>query len=184
LKSSKVIPLFYLSLKKINMPENIILTHLEIEHKIKRISFQIYETFVDEKEIVIAGIAKNGYIFAQKLAQNIKKIADIEVILCEVKVNKQNPFEPIITSLQSVDYENKGLILVDDVLNSGTTLVYGVKHFLDVPLKKFKTAVLVDRNHKKYPVKVDFKGISLSTSLQEHVQIVFEKENSYAYLSQ
>ncbi len=69
------------------------------------------------------------------------------------------------------------------MLNSGTTLVYGVKHFLDVPLKKFKTAVLVDRNHKKYPVKADFKGISLSTSLKEHVQVVFEKETSYAYLS-
>lgn len=166
------------------MPENIILTHLEIEHKIKRISYQIYETFVDEKEIVIAGIAKNGYVFAEKLAQNVEKISGIKVILCEVRANKQNPFEPITTSLLKSEYENKGLILVDDVLNSGTTLVYGVKHFLDVSLKKFKTAVLVDRNHKKYPVKVDFKGISLSTSLQEHVQIVFENDNSYAFLSQ
>lgn len=166
------------------MPENIILTHLEIEHKIKRISYQIYETFVDEQEIVIAGITKNGYVFAEKLAQNVEHISDIKVILCEVHANKHNPFEPITTSLPSSSYQNKGLILVDDVLNSGTTLVYGVKHFLNVPLKKFKTAVLVDRNHKKYPVKVDFKGISLSTSLQEHVQIVFEKDNSYAYLSQ
>lgn len=166
------------------MPENIILTHLEIEHKIKRISYQIYETFVDEKEIVIAGIAKNGYVFAEKLAQNVEQISGIKVILCEVRANKQNPFEPITTSLLKSEYENKGLILVDDVLNSGTTLVYGVKHFLDVSLKKFKTAVLVDRNHKKYPVKVDFKGISLSTSLQEHVQIVFENDNSYAFLSQ
>ena len=81
------------------------------------------------------------------------------------------------------NYENKGLVLVDDVLNSGTTLIYGVKHFLDVPLKKLKTAVLVDRNHKKYPVKADFKGISLSTSLLEHVQVVFEANESYAYLS-
>ena len=72
---------------------------------------------------------------------------------------------------------------MDDVLNSGTTLIYGVKHFLEVPLKKFKTAVLVDRNHKKYPVKADFKGISLSTSLQEHVQVVFEENTSYAYLN-
>lgn len=166
------------------MPENIILTHLEIEHKIKRISYQIYETFVDEKEIVIAGISKNGYIFAEKLARNVEQISAIKVILCEVTANKQNPFDPITTSLTKLEYENKGLILVDDVLNSGTTLVYGVKHFLDVSLKKFKTAVLVDRNHKKYPVKVDFKGISLSTSLQEHVQIVFEKNTSYAFLSQ
>jgi pyrimidine operon attenuation protein/uracil phosphoribosyltransferase len=85
--------------------------------------------------------------------------------------------------LDKNEYENKGLVLVDDVLNSGTVLAYGIRFFLDVPLKKFKTAVLVDRNHKKYPVKADFKGISLSTSLQEHVQVVFEKDNNHAYLS-
>ena len=62
-------------------------------------------------------------------------------------------------------------MLIDDVLNSGTTLIYGVKHFLNVPLKQFKTAVLININHKKYPVKADFKGISLSTSLHEHVEI-------------
>jgi pyrimidine operon attenuation protein/uracil phosphoribosyltransferase len=73
--------------------------------------------------------------------------------------------------------------LVDDVLNSVSTLMYGVKHFLEVPLKKFKTAVLVDRNHKKYPIKVDFKGISLSTSSHEHVSVVFEEATSYAELS-
>jgi pyrimidine operon attenuation protein/uracil phosphoribosyltransferase len=105
------------------------------------------------------------------------------VILCEVHINKQNPQDIITTSLTSDQYKNKALILVDDVLSSGTTLIYGVKHFLEVPLAKFKTAVLVDRNHKKYPVKADFKGISLSTSLQEHIQVVFEENNSYAYLS-
>jgi len=67
-------------------------------------------------------------------------------------------------------------------LNSGTTLIYGVKHFLDVPLKQFKTAVLVNRNHKKYPVKADFKGISLSTSLQEHINVVFDNNDFKAVL--
>lgn len=165
------------------MSKNIILNHSEIEHKIKRIAYQIYETFVDENEIVIAGIAANGYIFAQKIAIALAKISDIKVLLCAVKLDKQNPNSPVSTSLAPEEYANKGLVLVDDVLNSGTTLVYGVKHFLDVPLKKFKTAVLVDRNHKQYPVKADFKGISLSTSLLEHVQVVFEDESDYAYLS-
>ena len=164
------------------MAHNIILNNIEIEHKIKRIAYQIYETFSEEETIVIAGIAKNGYIFAEKIASALAAISDIKVTLCEVYINKTNPTATINTSIAVAEYENKGIILVDDVLNSGTTLVYGVKHFLDVPLKKFKTAVLVDRNHKKYPVKADFKGISLSTSLQEHVQVVFEKDNSYAYL--
>lgn len=166
------------------MGKNIILTNQEIEHKITRIAYQIYETFVNEKEVVLAGITSNGYIFAEKIAVELSKISPLEVLLCEVYINKQNPEQPITTSLDKELYTNKGLILIDDVLNSGTTLIYTVRHFLDVPLKKFKTAVLVDRNHKKYPVKADFKGISLSTSLLEHVQVVFdENSESYAYLS-
>ena len=166
------------------MSKNIILTNQEIEHKIKRIAYQIYETFVDEEEIVIDGIATNGFIFAKKIALVLKTISSLKVSLCEVQINKQNPELPIQTSLTKEQYANKGLVLVDDVLNSGTTLIYAVRHFIDVPLKKFKTAVLVDRNHKKYPVKADFKGISLSTSLLEHVQVVFDENgDDYAYLS-
>lgn len=164
------------------MNQNIILNHQEIEHKIKRIAYQIYETFSNEEEVIIAGIANNGFIFAKKLAEFVKAISPINVTLCEVKIDKQNPFNTIQTSLTPEEYTNKGIILVDDVLNSGTILMYGVKHFLNVPLKKFKTAVLVNRNHKKYPVKADFKGISLSTSILEHVHVVFENDNNYAYL--
>jgi pyrimidine operon attenuation protein / uracil phosphoribosyltransferase len=163
--------------------ENIILTHKEITHKTRRIAYQIYETFVNDEEVILAGIANNGYIFAQKIAEELSLISDLKVTLCEVKINKQKPQDPITTSIQPADYQNKALVLIDDVLSSGTTLIYGVKHFLEVPLRKFKTAVLVDRNHKKYPVKADFKGLSLSTSLQEHIQVVFEENNSYAYLS-
>lgn len=165
------------------MSQNIILNSIEIDHKIRRIAFQIFETFVDEEEIVIAGISANGYIFAQKIADALKSISPLRIALCEVFIDKQNPGMPIKTSMQKEAYSGRGLVLVDDVLNSGTTLVYAVRHFLDVPLTKFKTAVLVDRNHKKYPVKADFKGISLSTSLHEHVEVVFEKESQYAYLN-
>jgi len=164
------------------MPLNIILNQQEIENKIKRIAYQIYETFADEEEIVIAGIAQNGFVLAQKITTVLQSISDIEVILCEVQMDKNNPFNPITTSITKEDYSNKGVVLVDDVLNSGTTLIYGVKHFLEVPIKKFKTAVLVDRNHKKFPVKADFKGISLSTSSKEHVNVVFDAENCYACL--
>lgn len=163
--------------------KNVILTQQEIEHKTKRIAYQIYETFVDEKEVVIAGIATNGYIFAEKLANVLRSISDLNITLCEVKINKQQPLQPVHTSIPADEYANKALVLVDDVLNSGSTLIYGVKHFLEVPLKKFKTAVLVDRNHKQFPVKADFKGLSLSTSLQEHIQVVFTDSEEYAYLS-
>ena len=95
---------------------------------------------------------------------------------------KKQPRNLILTSIPENDYANKSVILIDDVLNSGTTLIYAVKHFLNVPLKRFKTAVLVNRNHKKYPVKADFKGISLSTSLNEHIRVNFEDNKFEAVL--
>ena len=161
---------------------NVILNTVQIKQKIKRIAYQIYESNSKEQEVIIAGIVGNGYIFANKLAAVLTNISDLKVTLCELKINKKKPLEKITTSIEVLDYKNKSLVLVDDVLNSGTTLIYGVKHFLDVPLKRFKTAVLVNRNHKKYPVKADFKGISLSTSIKEHIQVDFLENEASAYL--
>ncbi|QED36339.1 phosphoribosyltransferase [Antarcticibacterium arcticum] len=154
---------------------NIILDSDQIKNKIRRIAYQIYESNVDEELLILAGISKSGYVFAQKLKLVLQEISDLEVVLCEVKVDKKNPLNKVTTSLKPAEYTNMSIVLADDVLNSGATLIYGVKHFLDVPVKRFKTAVLVDRSHKKYPVKADFKGISLSTSLHEMVQVHFEK---------
>ncbi|MBO6607240.1 phosphoribosyltransferase family protein [Psychroserpens sp.] len=165
-----------------NPSKNVILQHQEILHKIRRIAYQIYECNVEEEEIILAGIDENGFKLAKKLKQNLEKISDLKPILCKVKVDKKQPLNDVITSLTREDYQNKSIVLVDDVLNSGSTLIYGIKHFLDVPLKQFKTAVLVNRNHKKYPVKADFKGISLSTSLHEHVEIDLSGKHYEAYL--
>ena len=164
------------------MEKNLILNSLEINQKTTRIAYQIYETFDEKEEIILAGIHLNGFLLAKLISVSLSDIMNCNITLCEVFVDKKNPLNTVTTSLEKEAYTNKNIVLIDDVLNSGSTLIYGVKHFLEVPLKKFKTAVLVDRNHKKYPVKVDFKGISLSTSSKEHVQVVFEKDNCYAYL--
>lgn len=165
------------------MERSIILTNTEIQHKIKRIAFQIYENNSNQKEVIIAGIAKNGFLLAKKLKTTLEKITAIKITICEVKIDKKNPLNPIETSITATEYKNKSLVLVDDVLNSGTTLMYAVRHFLEVPLKQFNTAVLVNRNHKKYPVKADFKGISLSTSLQEHITVEVAGNKIIAYLN-
>ena len=164
-------------IQRMQTDHNIILTHEQIQHKIKRIAYQIYETNVNEEAIIIAGIAENGYIFAQRLKKILEDISDLKVTLCRVTMNKKSPQNTVKTSINPDQYQNKSLVLADDVLNSGLALIYGVKHFLDVPLTRFKTAVLVNRNHKKYPIKADFKGISLSTSLHEHVEVKFDKED-------
>lgn len=165
------------------MNKNSILNREQIKHKIRRISYQIYESNINEKSIIIAGIANNGFELAKRIEKELKEISPLEILLCEVKINKKNPLKEIQTSLNPEEYKDKSIVLVDDVLNSGTTLIYGVRHFLDVPLKQFKTAVLVDRNHKKYPVKADFKGISLSTSLSETVKVIFDKKDERVELS-
>ncbi|MEM7187803.1 MAG: phosphoribosyltransferase family protein [Bacteroidota bacterium] len=162
--------------------DTIILSNQQIAHKIRRMAYQVYETNVHEKEVVIAGIKENGFLLAKRLKKEVERISSLQVVLCEVSINKKEPTQPVTTSLLISDYENKSLVLVDDVLATGTTLIYGVMHFLEVRLKQFKTAVLVDRNHKKYPVKADFKGISLSTSLNENVAVVFDRNTITAIL--
>lgn len=160
----------------------VILDKKQIHNKIRRIAYQIYEANVTEKEIIIAGIDNNGFLVAKKIKTALEKIAPLKVNLCRVIIDKKNPLNSIKTSLKPETYKNKSVVLVDDVLHSGTTLIYGVKHFLEVPLKRIKTAVLIDRNHKKFPVKVDFKGLSLSTSINENVVVLFEKNNISAFL--
>ncbi|WP_299049246.1 phosphoribosyltransferase family protein [uncultured Polaribacter sp.] len=162
--------------------ENIILNQVQIDQKIKRIAYQIYETNASEKEVIVAGIIGNGFVLAEKIVAVLEEISTLKVTTCKITINKKKPLEAITTSLSVGDYKHKSLVVVDDVLNSGTTLIYAVKHFLEVPLKRFKTAVLVNRNHKKYPVKADFKGISLSTSIKEHVQVEFSEKGALAYL--
>ncbi|WP_172917444.1 phosphoribosyltransferase family protein [Capnocytophaga canis] len=160
-----------------------ILNHQDIENKIRRIAYQIYEKHLNESEIILAGIEGNGYLFAEKLNACLSEICPLKIVLCKVKMNKRNPLEGTSTSVESMDYKNKSVVLVDDVLNSGMTLIYGVKHFLEVPLKRLTTAVLVNRNHKNFPIKADFKGISLSTSLQEHISVDFTEGNYVACLN-
>jgi len=163
--------------------DNKILSHEQIQHTVRRIAYQIYEANVEEKEIIIAGIDGGGLQFAKKLQAVLQKITEAEISLCKMSMDKSDPLKSgVQTSIPEKAYKNKSVVLVDDVLNSGTTLIYGVHHFLKTPLKQLKTAVLVNRNHKKYPVKADYKGISLSTSLQEHVHVEFKTKNDKVYL--
>jgi pyrimidine operon attenuation protein/uracil phosphoribosyltransferase len=161
-----------------------ILNHHQIEHIIRRIAYQIFEANVEEKKIIIAGIDGGGLDFAKKIQRVLKQITEAEILLCKVSMDKKHPLKSgVTTSIPANEYRNGSIVLVDDVLNSGSTLIYGVHHFLKTPLKQLKTAVLVNRNHKKYPVKADYKGISLSTSLQEHVEVRFQPKKDEVFLN-
>tara|TARA_R110002050_G_scaffold917_3_gene6560 strand:+ start:6775 stop:7272 length:498 start_codon:yes stop_codon:yes gene_type:complete len=154
-----------------------VLDHQAVCSKISRIAWQIFEEFSDEKQIFIAGIAERGYLFASLLKEELDNISDLNCSLHRLSFDKSNPLEdqPILNP-PILDFKDANVVLIDDVLKSGSTLIYGVRYFLNFPLSVMKTVVLVDRNHKRYPVKADFKGLSLSTSLQEHVNVFIEEE--------
>jgi len=164
------------------MEKTIILTHNEIEKKIDRIAWQVLEENVKEKEILVVGIAKSGYKVATQIANTLENIAQFDVKLCKIELNKKNPLlNDIIFSCDKNECINKSIVIVDDVLNSGKTMMYAINYFLDVNVKKITSAVLVDRSHQSFPVKSNYIGLKLSTTLQEHVKVEFAKKNR-AYL--
>lgn len=158
-----------------------ILDTLQIDQKLNRLAYEVYENNFSEKELLIVGIDGNGYKVANHLCEKLKKISPIKITLGKIKLNKDKPWEgePII-DFEEKAFVNKTVILVDDVLNSGKTLMYTVKLFLDKPVKKINTVILVDRSHTSFPVKADYFGLRLSTTLQEHIEADFSKKGKEA----
>ena len=157
-------------------------TEEQMHSSIKRIAFQIYENNMDEKDLVVVGIAHRGSELAKELGKSIESLSGIKISYGTLKINKNNPTENLACDLPLSELENKSIVVVDDVLNTGSTLIYAVRHFLKIPVKQIKTAVMVNRNHKKFPIKADFKGISLSTSTNEHVSVILKGADSGIYL--
>jgi len=149
----------------------LILDHHQIAQKIDRIAYQLLEDNFDEEEIIIAGILPKGNFIAERLKKILDKIAPFKSRLMNIEIDKHSSSLKAKTDTDIQVCNNKVVILVDDVMNSGKTLAYGFGVFLDVPLKKLRTVVLVDRNHKSFPVTTDFAGIALSTVLKEHVEV-------------
>lgn len=161
---------------------NKILSQDQIDNIVKRIAYQIHERNNNESHIFLIGVHKNGYTLAKLINRELKLISKSTIKLCSIKINKKDPFEKIESDFDLLKLKNKSVVLIDDVLNSGKTLIYAAKFILDIPLSNFKTAVLIDRNHKKFPIKIDFKGISLSTSIEENVNVIFKKNKCYAII--
>ena len=164
------------------MQKKKILENIQILNKIKRISLQIIESNLDSNKIIICGIEKNGALLAEKICKELDLISKKNIIFCSMKINKSNPTEDIQLSIDINECKNQSVVIVDDVLNSGKTLTYALKHFLVIEIKSIKTAVLVNRSHKKFPISADFKGVNLSSSLQNHVDVVFTKDKIEAFL--
>ena len=153
--------------------------------KIRRIAFEIYEQNFEETQIVLAGIAGQGHVLAERLAAELKSISAIEVILLKIDLDKTQPYRSQQThNFDKSAYVNKTVVVVDDVLNTGRTMVFGLLPFVEVPVKRLQVAVMVNRGHHCYPVSADYIGYALSTTLNEHVAVVLSDEaNLGVYLS-
>ncbi len=154
------------------MEKNYILHPEVAEKKLKRIAFEILENNFGETKFILAGIRKNGTAIAQLLQTILNDIAGIKTELITVSLDKENPLFPTVD--KKLDYRDQIIILVDDVSSSGKTLLYALKPFLDSSPKKIQTVVLVERSYNEFPVKPDYVGLSVATTLQEHIYVEIE----------
>ena len=167
-----------------NKTTTLVLNQKQIGQKVNRIAWQVYEDNFPEKEIIVAGIARTGFLLAQRIAAVLGKISPFNVTLMKIILDKENPlsssFEPAISNEA---LKGKVVVLVDDVLNSGMTLTYSLRPFLDSGIRKIRTVILVDRSHKRFPTAADYTGISLATTMQEHITVDLDSGNDSVILS-
>lgn len=156
-----------------------ILSPEDINKILKRMAFQILEQHpTKEAQLYLIGIEKNGRLLSERLYDIIGSInSKISVQKGSIKIDKTHPRSPVECSIPLSTIENACVVVVDDVLNTGSTLMYAIRHFLEIPLQQLQAAVLVNRSHKVFPVKAEIKGISLSTSMNEHVEVDLETSN-------
>ena len=163
--------------------DNQILTHNQIVQKAERIAFEIYEQNFEAEGIVFAGIDGMGYHLAKYIFEAFRKICDIPIVFIKISLDKGSPSQgEIILDNPDIPLENKTVIIIDDVLNTGATLAFSLKPFLSVTIKKLQVAVLVDRNHKLFPISADYIGYELSTTINEHVHVIMDQPEFVVYL--
>jgi pyrimidine operon attenuation protein/uracil phosphoribosyltransferase len=164
--------------------KTILLNEADIKQKIKRIAFQLIEDNFEEKNITIIGIVPNGCELAEMIKNEIGLInKSIKISLLELSLNKQEPLSEKIQVKGDVSkITNNFVLLVDDVANTGKTSFFALKPLIELNPKKVQVAVLVDREHKQFPIASDYVGLSLSTTLKEHILVSFENDKVEAYL--
>lgn len=154
------------------MSKNYILDEGTTARKLQRMAYEILENNLDEEELILAGIRDSGSVIARAIQQLLQQISNIRTELIDISLDKRTPKE--ITLSRTMDFTGKVIIVIDDVANSGKTMLYAMKPFLAFHPKKIQTLALVERTHKKYPVKTDYVGLSVATTLQEHIYVDVE----------
>lgn len=157
----------------------IVLDHERVQRKLERIAHQLHEENHEEQGIILVGIAPRGLALAKRLQARLKEISELEVDLVTLQLDKDKPLEaPVKLSLELDALRDRTVVLVDDVLMSGRTLMHAAAHLVTVPLKRLTTVVLVDRRHRSYPIRADIVGLTLSTTTQEHISVELGRKDT------
>jgi pyrimidine operon attenuation protein/uracil phosphoribosyltransferase len=160
--------------------ETRILTASQVRQKIKRMAFQLYENNFEEKQLILAGISPNGYVLAELLAAELRQIATIDVVLLALHLDKSHTTQShVAVKGATVGFQQQCVVVVDDVVNSGKTLIYSLQPFLQQPVKKLQTAVLVQREYRNFPIHTDYVGYALSTTIKQHVQVELQDSEKF-----
>ena len=158
-----------------------ILSKEVVEKKLRRMAFEILENNIDEKEIILAGIRESGSVVAKVIQKMLGEISAIKTELITITLDKSEPTN--VSLSKAFDFNGKVIVVIDDVSNSGKTLLYALKPFIVSHPKKIQTLVLVERTHTSFPVRPDYVGLSIATTLQEHIfDVVKGEEVTGAYL--
>lgn len=159
----------------------LLLDNIRIDKKLQRMAYQIWEHNSHADSVTLIGIEGSGMVVAQSLAQRLRDISPLQVEVLQLKLNKR----ALLSQKLKVDADLTGrsVVLVDDVVNSGKTLLYALKPLLDMEPQKILTAALVDRQHKSFPIATDIIGHTVATTLQDHIEVTTEgDEITAAYL--
>lgn len=163
------------------MSKKYILNKEVAEKKLRRMAYEILENNIEEKEIILAGIRESGSVVARVVQQMLSEISGIKTQLITITLDKKEPNE--VSLSKQIDFDEKVIVVVDDVCNSGKTLLYALKPFIEFHPKKIQTLVLVERTHTSFPVRPDYVGLSLATTIQEHIFVEVEGDTiTGAYL--
>ena len=149
-----------------------ILSKEVVEKKLRRMAFEILENNIDEKEIILAGIRESGSVVANVIQKMLGEISAIKTELITITLDKSEPTN--VSLSKAFDFNGKVIVVIDDVSNSGKTLLYALKPFIVSHPKKIQTLVLVERTHTSFPVRPDYVGLSIATTLQEHIFVVVD----------
>lgn len=147
--------------------------------RLKRMAYEIYEANYKEEELIVIGIDERGGYLAQQLCAHLSEISSMNIHLIHANLDRSDPAGiGIDLSIEDVEtLKAKTLIVVDDVLYTGNTMLNVVAILLQAGTRSIQTATLIDRGHRKMPVSPDFVGMELATTIHQHVIVEIDESN-------